>query len=234
MMQMVAHDLRSPLMSAQVALDILLDKRSGALPEMARRQVQSLRRNISRLTAMTSDLLTIDKLEAGKLDIEVADVDLAFLVEDAAQTLLELARQKDVALSNDCEHWFIRADRGRTLQVMINLVSNAIKFSPASTSVAISAKRENGHVVVSVVDKGPGVRKEDQERIFSKFCQVDKGSGKGFGLGLAICKLIIEAQGGTIGVDSTPGEGSSFWFRIAESERDAASSNENPNQALTT
>jgi len=214
LMQMVAHDLRSPLMSAQVALEVLLDPRAGELSDVAKRQIEALKRNMTRLTALTNDLLTIDKLEAGKLELDLENVCVRLPVEEAMQTLLDLARQKNIELHNECTQDLVRADRGRMLQVLTNLLSNAIRFSPQGAPIIVASTLDAGFVTVKVIDKGPGISKADQKKIFSKFFQLDNGTGKGFGLGLAICKLITEAHGGTIGVTSNPGEGSCFWLKI--------------------
>lgn len=217
LMQMVAHDLRSPLMSAQVALNILVDDRLGELPELAKRQIESLKRNISRLTNLTNDLLTIDKLEAGKLDIAATDLSVADVVDEAISSLADLAKQKKIDLVNECSGFYMKADRGRILQVLTNLISNAIKFAPAETPVVIACSAQNDQVRISVKDSGPGIPESDRETIFSKFYQLNNGTGKGFGLGLAICKLIVEAQNGKISVTSEPGNGSTFWFTLPQS-----------------
>jgi signal transduction histidine kinase len=214
LMQMVAHDLRSPLMSAQVALDLLLDPRAAQLPPLATRQIEALKRNMTRLTSLTNDLLTIDKLEAGKLDLDCATVDVQSFVDEAAQTLLDLARQKAIDLRNECTPISIFVDRGRMLQVLTNLLSNAIKFSPQGAPIVISCTNDAKFATIRVIDKGPGIAAGEQKKIFSKFFQLDGGTGKGFGLGLAICKLITEAHGGTIGVESDGSNGSCFWFKV--------------------
>lgn len=223
LMQMVAHDLRSPLMSAQVALDLLLDPRAAELPPMATRQIEALKRNMTRLTSLTNDLLTIDKLEAGKLDLDRATVDVRSFVDEAAQTLLDLARQKNIDLRNECTQVSILADKGRMLQVLTNLLSNAIKFSPQGAPIVVSCSSADAQfVTVRVSDKGPGIAASEQEKVFSKFFQLNQGTGKGFGLGLAICKLITEAHGGTIGVESDGASGSCFWFKVPVAQPAAA------------
>jgi signal transduction histidine kinase len=224
LMQMVAHDLRSPLMSAQVALDLLLDPRAAELPPMATRQIQALKRNMTRLTSLTNDLLTIDKLEAGKLDLDCTTVEVRSFVDEAAQTLLDLARQKIIDLRDECTEVSIFVDRGRMLQVLTNLLSNAIKFSPQGAPIVVSCTDDTKFVTIRVKDKGPGIAASEQKKIFSKFFQLDGGTGKGFGLGLAICKLITEAHGGTIGVESDGVNGSCFWFRVPIAQSSAADS----------
>src|SRR5262249_19628324 len=153
----------------QIALDVLLDPRSGELPQMAQRQVSSLKRNLSRLTALTNDLLTIDKLEAGKLELDLQSVPSRSLVEEAVQTLQDLAQQKKLELHNNCKNEFLQADRGRVLQVLTNLLSNAIKFSPQGGSIVIESAEDAGFVTMKVTDQGPGIPPDDQKNIFSKF-----------------------------------------------------------------
>lgn len=218
LMQMVAHDIRSPLMSAQLSVGILKDDRIGELPEAAARQVDSLERNISRVTALTNDLLTIDKLEAGQLELNLETVDVHRLVENALGSVAQLAQQKRIELSNRCLRQEVLADGGRIEQVLINLLSNAIKFSPAGTTISVVSEGAGKAVRVGVKDEGPGIPEADRHKVFDKFFQLEKGGSRGFGLGLAICKLIVQAHQGTVGVDSEPGQGSCFWFTIPAAE----------------
>ncbi len=216
LMDMVAHDIRSPLMSSQVALEILSDPRVGDLPSAVKRQIESLSRNTKRLTALTTDLLTVDKLEAGKLDVHPAEIDAKEAVQESIDSLYELAKKKKIELVNDCEELVIYADRIRLGQVLTNLISNAIKFSPENSDVTVRSSKDRETVTLLVADKGPGIEFLEQEKVFEKYAQLENGAGKGFGLGLAICKLIVEAHGGTINVKSKPGQGCTFWFRLPD------------------
>lgn len=216
LMDMVAHDIRSPLMSSQVALEILSDPRIGDLPDKVKRQIDALSRNTKRLTALTTDLLTVDKLEAGKLDVHPAEMDAKEAVQEAIDSLYELAKKKKIELVNECEEMVIYADRIRLGQVLTNLISNAIKFSPENVDVTVRSSKDRETVTLLVIDKGPGIELLEQEKVFEKYAQLENGAGKGFGLGLAICKLIVEAHGGTINVKSKAGQGCTFWFRLPD------------------
>lgn len=214
LMDMVAHDIRSPLMSSQVSLEILSDPRVGDLPSSVKRQIESLNRNIKRLTALTTDLLTVDKLEAGKLDVHPSELNAREAVQESIDSLYDLAKSRQIILLNECEDVEIFADRIRLGQVLTNLLSNAIKFSPDGADVTVRSSSDPEGVTLLVIDKGQGIALVDQEKVFEKYGQLENGAGKGFGLGLAICKLIVEAHGGSINVKSKPGQGACFWFQL--------------------
>ncbi|MBU6454274.1 MAG: HAMP domain-containing histidine kinase [Cyanobacteria bacterium REEB67] len=214
LMEMVAHDIRSPLMSSQVSLEVLSDKRIGELPAMAKRQIDALSTNIKRVISLTTDLLEVDKLEVGRIDINKELIDIADVIEDNLNGLAELAKKKQINLVNECPHVNILADRLRMGQVITNIVSNAIKFSPEKQWIRVTAIITDAYVTINVIDNGPGIAKKYQQRIFDKYAQLENGAGKGFGLGLAICKLIIDSHDGAIGVTNESGAGAKFWFRL--------------------
>jgi len=220
LMEMVAHDLRSPLMSSQVSLEILsADQIARVLPQQAVRQVDSVKRNISRLVNLTNDLLTLDKLEAGKLDLELAEVDIKTLVDESFSSVSGLAKQKQIELVNDCHEQKATLDKDRITQVLVNYLSNAIKFSPQNTVVNVFSGQSYGQLLISVQDQGPGMSAAEQAKLFQKFHQnKNENRSQGFGLGLAICKLIVESHGGRVGVESESGQntGSCFWFTIPD------------------
>ena len=214
LMEMVAHDIRSPLMSSQVSLEVLSDKRIGELPPMAKRQVDALAGNIKKVISLTTDLLEVDKLEDGKMDINKELLDMHDVVQDNLNGLNELALKKKINLINECPHVQAQADKLRMGQVITNLVSNAIKFSPNGQWIKVVGQANDSYLTISVIDNGPGIAKKHQQRIFDKFAQLENGAGKGFGLGLAICKLIVESHDGAIGVTNESGAGARFWFRV--------------------
>jgi signal transduction histidine kinase len=188
------------------------------LPPIATRQITSVQNNIKRVVEMVSDLLTIEKLEAGKLELELETIDIQDMVAEAMDSLMALAREKKVTMSNDCASELIQGDRKRLVQVLLNFMSNAIKFSPSGSNISVYSSRQGNIVSIGVEDRGPGLEPEDQEHIFEKFYQAEDGQrSKGFGLGLAICKLLVEAHGGEVGVDSEPGQGSVFWLSLPAS-----------------
>lgn len=213
--EMVAHDLRSPLMSSQVALDLLGKDAQTTLGSSSQRHVETVKRNITRLVSLVNDLLTVEKLEAGKLELDLENLDIHGLVDEALQSVSGLANQKQIVLKNAGHSQTIVADRARLIQVLVNYLANAIKFSPKNSTVTVFSSKENGLIKIGVRDEGPGMSQEEQERLFSKFYQTREGKrAKGFGLGLAICKLVVESHGGTVGVDSEPERGAEFWFTL--------------------
>ena len=215
LMEMVAHDLRAPLMSSQVAVEILA--RDLGDVSKAQKPIDALTRNIGRLVNLVNDLLTIDKLEAGKLELELARWQAHALAEESIQAVVPLAKQKNIELVNACGQEIMHVDKARIQQVLINFLSNAIKFSPEQSTITIaSAADGNGKgTIMSIADQGPGLSSEDQNKLFQKFYQTKSGkSEKGFGLGLAICKLIVESHEGKVGVESKLGQGCKFWFSI--------------------
>ncbi len=214
LMEMVAHDIRSPLMSSQVSLEVLSDERIGPLPPMAVRQVDALTKNIRRVISLTSDLMEIDKLEMENLELDPKLLDIYELVEENIVALAELAKKKNITLVNDCQHIDVMADRLRLGQVITNIVTNAIKFSPENQWIRVLATKNDSYLNLSIIDNGPGIPKKHQQRIFEKYAQLENGAGKGFGLGLAICQVIVQAHDGAIGVTNEPGAGARFWVRL--------------------
>lgn len=223
LMEMVAHDLRSPLMSCQVSMQILSSDKMPELPPIAVRQINSVQGNIKRVVEMVNDLLTIDKLEAGKLELEIDEIDVSELAAEAIESVSALAREKQIKINNTCTGEIVDGDFKRLLQILLNYLSNAIKFSPPQSTISVYCGKQDDFVVIFVQDQGPGLEQEDQEHLFEKFYQVSNSEdsqgqkSKGFGLGLAICKLLAEAHGGEVGVESQLGKGSRFWLTIPRS-----------------
>jgi len=218
LMEMVAHDLRSPLMSSQISLELLTSDKVPEPPPAAKRHIVGVKHNIALLVGLVNDLLTVDKLEAGKLELGPEDFNLARVVEEASQTVTGLALRRQIAVINNCSQTLVHADKARVMQVLINYLSNAIKFSPKQSQITISDEvaPEASHMLrISVRDQGPGIEEGQRKRLFERFYQAKSGKeSKGFGLGLAICKLIVESHGGRVGVESEVGKGSIFWFTI--------------------
>lgn len=222
-MEMVSHDMRSPLMAAQIALEIMTTK-ADATPEMVQRQTDSLKRNIGLVTNLVNDLLTIDRIEAGNLELDLKIVNVHELVEQGMETLNTLAMVKKIEVKNECgPDMFARVDSDRIVQVIVNLVSNAVKFSPPGSEIVIASTVNGAKVEMSVRDAGPGLPPGDDKRIFNKFYQSKREDAKrGYGLGLAICKMLVELHDGRIGVESKQGEGSRFWFTLPSAVQSVA------------
>jgi len=212
-MEMVAHDMRSPLMSAQIALD-LLTQMSPPTTDGASRQAVTLKRNLSLVINLVDDLLTIDRLEAGALEISKAPQAVTTLVESAIGSVGAIATAKGINLVNATNaSSYVMADEDRIIQVLTNLIANAIKFSPKRSAVTINSIDQERFVQICVEDEGPGLPPGFEKTIFDKFQQVKGEQAKrGFGLGLTICKMLVELHGGTIKAARLAERGSKFCF----------------------
>lgn len=213
----VSHDLRSPLTSVQLSLNLLSAGARGNLPEAAHKDLQSAERNVKRLINMINDLLDVEKMESGKWEMQYQRVSVASILDRAVESVRSLADEKGANLevsTTDCQ---LVADEDRLVQVVVNLLSNAIKFSQTGKSVYLVAEEFGRWVDFRIRDEGPGIPAESREKIFDRFQQAAAGASAkkgGTGLGLAICSAIVKEHKGAIGVDSEEGKGSTFWFRI--------------------
>jgi signal transduction histidine kinase len=214
MMNMVAHDIRAPLMTVEVALT-MLETKCSPLPLVAVQSADSLRSaraNVERVLALVNDLLTLDKLEAGMIELEPSDCSCAVLVDEAVSSIESLALTKGISIERKSADIVLHIDKGRMIQVLVNILANAIKFSPANSVIKIKAERISTGLRISIQDSGQGMDAETAEHVFERYYKSGNQNEAAFGLGLAICKLIIDAHGGKIGISSAPGEGSTFWL----------------------
>ncbi len=217
----VSHDLRTPLTSMQGALTLLSMGALGELPEQAAKKVKILDAEIVRLIAITNDLLEMESLTAGKLELYMRETEVADLFERCKDSVETFAEQHGVKIKVASTDLKFTTDADRLARVVINLLGNAIKFSPPGETVSLDVSSTPGQVEVSVSDRGRGIPDGYHEAIFERFKQVEEADSKekgGSGLGLAICKSIIEQLGGTIGVHSTFGKGSRFWFKLPNAD----------------
>jgi len=217
LMAMVAHDLRTPLTSIRASLSLMSMGAMGEIPDKAKRQVDGAERNTKRLINLINDLLDIEKMEAGKMEMKFSDCVLQEIFDEAADSVREFAANAKVEIVVDETPITFEGDQERMIRVLVNLLGNAIKFSAADSQVKLTAEIQDDRLEVRVTDQGRGIPKEFKDKIFIRFQQVnpeDKQEKQGTGLGLAICKAIVEGHNGTIGVDSEVGKGSSFWLRI--------------------
>ncbi len=214
----VSHELRTPLTSIRGALGLLEGGVMGALPPEALGLVRIARENCERLVRLINDMLDLEKMEAGKLELRMQRLEAHELVQSTLAALRPAAEAARVVLRAQAEPGLlVRGDPDRLTQVLTNLVSNAVKFSPEGAEVRLSASAGEGRVRFSVKDQGPGISEEQRPRLFGKFQQLDSSDTRskgGTGLGLAISQGIVEQHGGHIQVDSTPGEGATFHFTL--------------------
>lgn len=214
---MVTHDLRTPLGSVYGILTLVCAKAFGPLAEEVEVKLKTAQVNIQRLVTLINDLLDLDKLEAGKMPLEKDDVDSGDILDRSIMALETYAQQQEIKLEKLPGSTLIYADGDRLIQVLVNLISNAVKFSPKGSTVTISTAEFPEWVEFMVQDRGRGIPAAYKTAIFERFQQVEAADARrnvGTGLGLSVCKMIIENHGGTIGVHSEEGKGSTFWFRI--------------------
>lgn len=214
-LSMVSHDIRTPLTAIQGALSMLANV---DFDQSTTKEVLALAsRNIGRVMKLTGELLELEKADAGEFTVNLLPTRMESIIEQAVESVELFARNKDVLITADGTADIICADEQRLVQVLVNLLENAVKFSPAGGVVHVSAEQIGDCVEIRVVDNGRGVPSEFRTKIFDRFKQVelaDASVRRGSGLGLAICKSIVELHGGTISVDETPTGGSTFWFRV--------------------
>jgi PAS domain S-box-containing protein len=215
----VSHELRTPLTSIRGSLGLLEGGVGGTMSAKGQELVRIARSNADRLIRLINDILDLEKMEAGKLELKITLVDAGELISATFDGIRAVAEQRGVRLESlpTCPHR-MAGDRDRLIQVLTNLVSNALKFAPEGSTVSVRATAGNsGAVRIMVQDAGPGIPRELLDRLFKKFQQLDGSDTRargGTGLGLAISRTIVEQHGGRIGVRSEPGQGSEFWFEI--------------------
>ncbi len=214
----VSHELRTPLTSIAGSLGLINGEALGPVPNAMREMLLIAQSNSQRLRQLIDDLLDMDKLLAGKMSFIPQQLDIDSFLAECVTSHQGFARQHDVQLSyTGGPVAQVTADPMRLQQVLSNLLSNALKFSPAGSQVLLSAQALGGQIRILVVDQGPGVPAEFVGRLFEKFSQADASDHRqkgGTGLGLAISKELIERMGGCIGFYPRPGGGSVFWVEL--------------------
>jgi PAS domain S-box-containing protein len=212
--RMVSHDIRSPLASIQLTHQLML---RGDLPAKNRERLEKAEQNAARLIKMVNDLLDFEKMNSGSMPLEISKCLSSDLIQKSVDAIHDLAKERDISIQETEIQFHFYADEGRLVQVLVNLLSNAIKFSPMSALIKIEVRENQKSIEFRISDQGRGVPKELRETIFEKYKQViasDSKEKRGIGLGLPICKVIVEQHGGRIGVMSEENKGSTFWFTI--------------------
>jgi PAS domain S-box-containing protein len=216
---MVSHDLRTPLAAMNVNIANISSGACGEVPEAGKRLVENAASSMSRLTALVNDLLELDKLDSGKLQLELDCISLRDVCKASLDSLEAMANNAEVKLLAPGNDAAVFADERRLGQAVNNLISNAIKFSPKHSEIRVQIKRQGKFAEIAVKDEGPGIAADQQAALFDRYVQgsaISNVSIKSSGLGLAIATSIVKAHGGEIGVDSEPGKGSTFWIRLEE------------------
>jgi two-component system, NtrC family, sensor histidine kinase GlrK len=215
---LMSHELRTPLTSIKEGTNMFLEGVGGDVTEKQEKLLKIISEESNRLITLVNSLLDLSKTEAGMLAYNFTEVSLVPLIQKAVNEVLPLAESRSITIEKSIEELpVIRLDPERLLQVLRNLIGNALKFTPHGGAVNISARLNQGMVEVSVSDTGTGIPKEQLSMVFDKFQQVNfPGSDKsaGTGLGLAIVKHIIQKHGGTVWAESVLGRGSIFFFAL--------------------
>jgi PAS domain S-box-containing protein len=215
---LVSHDLRTPLTSIRGYADLMLHGQAGEIPEQGRDFLGVIKRNTQRLERLVDDLLLVAQLESGTFTLETSKVDLRTLLADCVEAARPLADDKEIDLTVEADpevHY--SGDRLRLEQLVENLISNALKYTPEGGKVATRLHRENGDVQIEVEDSGIGIALEEQEFLFDRFFRASTattGAIPGVGLGLTIVKAIADAHHGSVEVESQEGEGTTFRVQL--------------------
>ncbi len=213
----VSHELRTPLTSIRGSLGLLAAGKLGEVPEKGRRMLEIAVQNTDRLIRLINDILDIERIESGRVTMELRPVDASELAHQSVEVMSAMAEKGGVRLFAWADRQPLDADPDRILQVLTNLLSHAIKFSPPGGEVSLTVEPGEGEVVFRVRDQGRGIPPDRLESIFERFSQVDSSDARdkgGTGLGLAICRSIVQQHGGRIWVESAPGAGSTFTFTL--------------------
>jgi CheY-like chemotaxis protein/two-component sensor histidine kinase len=215
----VSHELRTPLTSIKGYVDLILDGDAGEVDEIQREFLGIVKENTDRLVQLINDMLDISRIESGRIHLNIQPLDVSESLIGTADTFRAVLDQKGHRLELDVEPDLplVAGDRDRIGQVLINLTSNAIKYSPEGGVVTLGARAEGREVIVSVRDEGLGIAEENLPRMFEQFYRVDSAMTReigGTGLGLSICKSIVELLGGRIWVETELGKGSTFSFSL--------------------
>jgi PAS domain S-box-containing protein len=219
----MSHELRTPLNAIGGYADLMESEVHGALPMQYREYIDRIHRSQRHLLELINGVLDFSRLEAGRLPVERVPVDVGQVFERLLPLVESLAKEKrqKLEIRPPSPSTVALADRDRTLQILLNLTSNAIKFTPNEGSISVRASAgPNGRLSLEVRDSGPGIAAEDQQRVFEPFVQVDRSftrTAQGSGLGLAISRELARAMNGDVTVESTPGQGSTFTLTLDDS-----------------
>ena len=211
----VSHELKTPVTSMKLYLSLLHNKRFGDITAKQKQAIQTVINENNRLADLINDLLTVNKIEAGKIKLNIEEFDLNEILD---QLYFNLAKDKGIHIINRVPpNFLVKGDKLRLKQVFVNLLNNAIKFSGAGSTIEINCDRDSYHWSFSIKDSGIGIPKDELPKLFDKFFQVEKTMARksqGIGLGLSIVKQLVDLHGGRVDVSSELNQGTTFTVRI--------------------
>lgn len=215
-----AHDLRSPIGLIQMTAQLLLDSEAQLSPEQQTKFTQDILRHTDHMLRLLNDVLDVTQIESGNLSLEETPIELADLLAEAVKWHALVATPKGTRVQlQPVIAGRVLADPLRVRQVVDNLISNAVKYSPPGSLVRVGMQQIDRGWRIAVKDQGPGLTSADRQRLFQDFARLSArptGGEKSTGLGLAIVRRIVEAHGGQVGAESTPGQGATFWFTLPD------------------
>jgi two-component system phosphate regulon sensor histidine kinase PhoR len=221
----ISHELRTPIANIRLIIDSLFHEQDKPKRKESTSALRAIARETDSLLWLVQELLDLSMIESGQAILRMVETPVASMVDEAIERVQDQSDAKEIEIFNRVPKEIeVLADRDQVRRVLINLIHNAIKWSPPGEKIMIGAERVGDEVLVSVRDRGPGVPEDHRERIFERFYQVDpsRSVGDGTGLGLAICKHIVEAHGGYIWVEDNPegkdGKGGNFMFTLPAAE----------------
>lgn len=212
----VSHELKTPIASIKLSLQLLENSKTGEMNDDQKQLVESIKDDSQRLLKITGELLNLSQLETGNIQLNIEKSNPYKIADYAVEAVKVQADQKQIQLIIDADENLkdVRADSEKTGWVLINYLSNAIRYSSEKSTILIKLKEENNQMVFQVIDTGKGIEPRYKDKVFDKYFQIPGSPKSGTGLGLAISKEFIEAQNGTVGVESNLGLGSTFWFAL--------------------
>lgn len=212
----VSHELKTPISSIKMSLQLLENTSTGTINDDQKQLIDSIKEDSQRLLKITGELLELSQVETGNIQLNIEKSNPNEIAKYAIEAVKVQAEQKQIEIKLDAVTNLseVKADSEKSSWVLINFLTNAIRYSSEDSVVSVKLKQENNQIIFQVTDKGKGIDKRYQSKVFDKYFQIPGSHKSGTGLGLAISKEFIEAQGGTIGVESELGLGSTFYFKL--------------------
>jgi two-component system, sensor histidine kinase and response regulator len=217
LVHMIVHDLRSPLSAISAFLELIGEEAKRRLGAEAQQDIASAMHGVRNMVRMVNGILDVSKMEAQMMKLDLRECDLVQVLGQVLDDLESLVGARHLTFDRPAAPVLVRADREIVARIVQNFLANALRFTPGGGEIRVGIVTEAEHTRVLVADTGPGIPADFRQSIFDKFSQIDgspQDRNRGTGLGLAFCKMAVEAHGGRIGVDSELGQGSTFWFTL--------------------